>query len=150
MGSLEKPKRWDGQKIKTTVAMGHFPPDHLMFTECRDRPAFNQKSGNVVGPVSVENDSKTLSFQRYCSVKKRTVGIGGLLKINGGVRKKQFREPSRVGQKGIDRLAPESADEDKTVWSGEVKGFFCRSKKLEGWGVRHRSKDFFMSISSFL
>jgi hypothetical protein len=105
MGSSEKPKRWEGQEIKATVSVGNFPPDHLMVAESRDRPAFNQIPGNIVGPVSVENDSKTLSFQGHGSVLKRTVRVGGLLEINGSLRKEQFREPSRIGQKRIDGFA---------------------------------------------
>jgi hypothetical protein len=53
----------------------------------------------------VKNDPKALSFQSDCGVTKRTVGIECLLKINRGLRKKQFREPSRVGQKSIDGSA---------------------------------------------
>jgi hypothetical protein len=105
MGSSEKPKRWDGQGIKATVSVGDFPPDHLMITESRDRPAFNQVSGDIVGPVSVENDSKTLSFQGHGCVLKKTVRVEGLFEVNGRSREEQFREPSRIGQKRIDGFA---------------------------------------------
>jgi hypothetical protein len=105
IGSEGKPKRWEGQEIKATVPVGDFPPDHLMITESRDRPAFNKVPGDIVGPVSVENDSKTLSIQRHGSVLKRTVRVEGLFEVNGRSREEQFREPSRIGQKRMDGFA---------------------------------------------
>ena len=149
-GSAEKPKRWEAQEIKPAVPIGDFPSDHFMIAESGDRPAFNQVSGHFIGFASVEDNPKTISLQGHGSVWKRTVGIGCPLKINGGFRKKQFREPSRVGQEGLDGFTFEFAVKDKPVWSGEEKGFFRRPEKAEGCGVRHKLNDFFMSISSSL
>lgn len=115
-----------------------------MIAESGDQPAFNQVSGHFIGFVSVENNSKTISLQSHGSVRKRAVGIGCPLKINGGFRKKKFREPSRVGQEVLDGFAFEFAVEDKPVWPGEKKGFFRGPEKLQ-WTSPGASKPLYLS-----